>query len=271
MSFDQHRNFSSSTVLVAPTPASSGTTLTVQSGAGAIFPAVPFNAVVVPFNTIPTPSNAEIVRVTNITGDVFTITRAQESSVAQNIAIGYYIADAITAKDITDIETATQNVDAVTLEGKTWEAPGTIGSTTPNSGVFSALRLTSATTAGYVMGSDASGNASWVSPVTGMTYKGTWNASTNTPTLADGVGTTGDTYAVSVGGVQFTRTFVTGGFAIYNGAIWQPVGTSAAIGANPTANIGFTATNGSAATFMRSDAAPALPQSIILSRIFCHC
>lgn len=49
-----------------------------------------------------------------------------------------------------------------------------------------------------------------------------------------------------------------------------PAGTTP-VGANPTANIGFTATNGSAATFMRSDAAPALPQAIILSRIFCHC
>ena len=49
-----------------------------------------------------------------------------------------------------------------------------------------------------------------------------------------------------------------------------PAGTTPT-GANPTANIGFTAVNGSAATFMRSDAAPALPQAIILSRIYCHC
>lgn len=39
-------------------------------------------------------------------------------------------------------------------------------------------------------------------------------------------------------------------------------GTSSAVGANPTASLGLAAVNGSAATFMRSDAAPALNQSI---------
>src|ERR1039458_2046012 len=63
--------------------------------------------------------------------------------------------------------------------------------------------------------------------ISGLAYKGAWNATTNTPTLADGTGTTGDTYAVSVGGTQFTRTFVAGGWAIYNGTIWQPIGAIA--------------------------------------------
>ena len=62
-----------------------------------------------------------------------------------------------------------------------------------------------------------------------MTYKGTWNASTNTPTLADGTGTAGDTYAVTVSGTQFSRTFTAGGWAIYNGSIWEPVGTSVSV------------------------------------------
>jgi hypothetical protein len=35
-----------------------------------------------------------------------------------------------------------------------------------------------------------------------MEYKGAWNASTNTPTLAGGVGNNGDTYRVSVAGTQ---------------------------------------------------------------------
>ena len=34
----------------------------------------------------------------------------------------------------------------------------------------------------------------------GLVYKGTWNASTNTPTLASGTGTTGEFYIVSVAG-----------------------------------------------------------------------
>lgn len=92
-----------------------------------------------------------------------------------------------------------------------------------------AITLTTGANNGYVLKSDASGNATWQSAASGMTYKGAWNASTNTPTLADGVGTTGDMYAVSTGGTQFGRTFVAGGFAIYNGSIWEPVGTSASV------------------------------------------
>ena len=58
-----------------------------------------------------------------------------------------------------------------------------------------------------------------------MTYLGAWNASTNTPTLADGTGDTGDTYRVSVAGTQNlgsgAQTFFVGDFVIYDGAIWQ--------------------------------------------------
>ena len=35
-----------------------------------------------------------------------------------------------------------------------------------------------------------------------LNYKGTWNASSNTPTLADGTGAKGDYYVVSTAGTQ---------------------------------------------------------------------
>ena len=58
-----------------------------------------------------------------------------------------------------------------------------------------------------------------------MEYQGAWNASTNTPTLADGVGNNGDVYRVSVAGTQDLGsgniTFVVADFVIYNGTIWQ--------------------------------------------------
>ena len=104
--FQAHANLAWSTVVTPPSPATSGTTLTVTAGQGALFPVTPFNALVAPANTVPTTLNAEIVTVTNVTGDTLTITRAQESTTAQAIAAGYVIADAITAKTITDIETA---------------------------------------------------------------------------------------------------------------------------------------------------------------------
>jgi hypothetical protein len=58
-----------------------------------------------------------------------------------------------------------------------------------------------------------------------MEYKGTWNASTNTPTLANGTGDTGDVYICNVAGtVDFGAggiTFAVGDYVIYSGTIWQ--------------------------------------------------
>lgn len=55
--------------------------------------------------------------------------------------------------------------------------------------------------------------------------KGNWNATTNTPALADGTGDEGDYYRVTVAGTQDLGsgplTFAIGDAAIYNGAIWE--------------------------------------------------
>ena len=62
----------------------------------------------------------------------------------------------------------------------------------------------------------------------GVSYQGTWNANTNVPTLANGVGTTGYEYAVTTGGTNLGSTFVAGDWVIYNGATWEriPVGAN---------------------------------------------
>lgn len=110
MPFDPHSNLASSLVTIPPSPEASGTTLTVAAGQGALFPnpsPTPFNCTVSPFNTFPTQANSEIVRVTAIVGDTFTIMRAQEGTTAKPIAAGWLIANSITAKTLTDIEAAT--------------------------------------------------------------------------------------------------------------------------------------------------------------------
>ena len=60
-----------------------------------------------------------------------------------------------------------------------------------------------------------------------LNYKGTWNASSNTPTLADGTGAKGDYYVVSTAGTQtfggIQLFFGTGDWIVYNGAVWQRV------------------------------------------------
>lgn len=106
MAFDPHANFGYSTIATAPVPALTGLSLTVAAGEGALFPAVPFNCTVWPSGVSPISTNAEIIRVTAKAGDVFTITRAQESTAAIAIAAGYQISNTITVKVITDLETA---------------------------------------------------------------------------------------------------------------------------------------------------------------------
>lgn len=58
-----------------------------------------------------------------------------------------------------------------------------------------------------------------------MEFQGAWDASSNTPTLADGTGNAGDVYRVSVAGTQDLGsgniTFYVGDFVIYSGSVWQ--------------------------------------------------
>jgi hypothetical protein len=101
---DSHKNFAYSTIATAPTPATSGTTLVVQAGEGALFPTPPFNATIWPVGAQPTKENSEIVRVTAINTDTFTVIRNQEDSGFEPIAVGDQIAATITAKVLFDAE-----------------------------------------------------------------------------------------------------------------------------------------------------------------------
>jgi hypothetical protein len=60
--------------------------------------------------------------------------------------------------------------------------------------------------------------------VTGSSFKGNWNATTNTPTLSDGTGTGGDWYFVQSGASQNLGsgavTWTTGALIIHDGAKW---------------------------------------------------
>lgn len=105
MPFDAHANFAVSAVATAPSPASTGTSLTVTAGDGAGFPTPPFNATVWPPGQIPSHTNAEIVRVTAIATDTLTFVRTQEGTSARLITVGDQIQAPITVKTLTDIET----------------------------------------------------------------------------------------------------------------------------------------------------------------------
>ena len=81
-----------------------------------------------------------------------------------------------------------------------------------------------------VDGSTITINGSGVIAATGagaVVYKGTWNASSNTPTLANGTGTAGWQYAVSVSGTTNfgagAITFTVGDLVLYSGTVWQQI------------------------------------------------
>jgi len=115
MSLDARKNFALSTVATAPSPATSGTSLVLNAGDGANFPAAPFNAVIWPTGANPTRANAEIVRVTAKSTDTLTITRTQESSSARTVIVGDQIMAGLTSKSLSDIEDYLTGVSSPTL------------------------------------------------------------------------------------------------------------------------------------------------------------
>lgn len=107
---------------------SAATEITLESGHGARFPdpaIAAYNVVWFNFAMYPDPSddpNKEIVRVTGKTGDVLTITRAQESTLAtnKNTSGGIYeVRLVLTAKMIADIELAltSDNIFEIDIDG----------------------------------------------------------------------------------------------------------------------------------------------------------
>ena len=71
------------------------------------------------------------------------------------------------------------------------------------------------------------------SSVTGsLVYQGTWDASTNTPTLTSSVGTKGYYYVVSVAGstnLNGITDWQVSDWAVFNGAVWEKVDNSEVI------------------------------------------
>lgn len=69
-------------------------------------------------------------------------------------------------------------------------------------------------------------NLSWGTIASGLSYQGTWNASTNTPTLASGVGTNGHYYIVATAGstnLDGITDWQIGDWLIFNGTNWQKI------------------------------------------------
>ena len=129
--------------------------------------------------------------------------------------------------DITGLGTmSTQNANAVAITG------GTMSGVT----VTGYIPTTDRGIANGVASLDGSGTvpvSQLPAAVLGaLSYQGTWNASTNTPTLTSSTGTKGYYYVVNVAGstnLNGITDWVVGDWAVYNGSVWQKVDNTDAV------------------------------------------
>jgi hypothetical protein len=95
------------------------------------------------------------------------------------------------------------------------------------------IKLTSGAVDGYFLKTDSDGNATWTPISASQVYKGTWNADTNTPTLADSTGVQGHYYRVTTAGTsdlddsrssgKRSISYDVGDDVIHNGTFWERV------------------------------------------------
>tara|TARA_R110002072_G_scaffold96561_1_gene212377 strand:- start:591 stop:2246 length:1656 start_codon:yes stop_codon:yes gene_type:complete len=95
---------------------------------------------------------------------------------------------------------------------------------------------------------------------TGLSFQGTWNAATNSPTLASGTGTQGHYYITNVAGttnLDGITDWAVGDWAVFSGAVWQKLDQSnTVVSVNgqtgvvvlTAANVGAPQTDGTGAT-----------------------
>lgn len=101
-----YKNLAISEVAIAPIPRMTGTMVTLKTGTGVRFPQeTPYQCTVFPRGTYPDPTNAEIVDVENVFGDVFRILRGQGETNPRAILVGDIFAQTITKKMLDEIAT----------------------------------------------------------------------------------------------------------------------------------------------------------------------
>ena len=80
-----------------------------------------------------------------------------------------------------------------------------------------------------------------------LVYKGSWNASTNNPTIVSSVGTNGNYYIISVAGtttIDGISSWAVGDWIVFNGTVWQKIANQSVTSINGfTGTVTLTTTN----------------------------
>ena len=211
---DALKNFAYSLVATPPSPATSGTSLTVTATQGAYFPAAPFDATIWPAGVQPTNANAEIVRVTAVATDTFTITRAQYGTTAQSITAGYQIAQTIDANLLGQLapltgatftgEVSVPDIKVTGLTGATASSSRLVGTTTsgpPSTGTFSAGDIVADQTGTFWVCVSAGTPGTWTNEIPNslVNRSATATAGVGEFTIYGTTGTSGQTITLPVG------------------------------------------------------------------------
>jgi len=143
--------------------------------------------------------------------------------------------------DVTGLGTmSTQNANAVAITGGTMSGV-TVSGYIPTTEKAQPLGVATLDAGGKVPTSQI--------PMQGdLNYQGTWNASTNTPTLVSSTGTKGYYYVVDVAGttnLDGITDWQVGDWAIFNGSVWQKVDNTDAVSSvnGQTGTVVLTTTN----------------------------
>lgn len=94
------KDFAVGLVVTPPSPATTGTTLTLRTGEGATMPTPPFYVTAGPPGELTTLATSEKLLVTAVNGDVLTIVRGQTPTTAKSIAINWIVANALYTEDV---------------------------------------------------------------------------------------------------------------------------------------------------------------------------
>ncbi len=165
-----------------------------------------------------------------------TIADWTQSDLDAQIALGNYppgtlLADIVLPSDwnndhtVTGLGTmATQNANSVAITG------GTMSGVT----ITGYIPTTEKGVANGVATLDSGGKVpvSQIPALGDLNYQGTWNASTNSPTLTSSVGTKGYYYVVNVAGstnLNGITDWQVGDWAVYNGSVWQKIDNTDAV------------------------------------------
>lgn len=102
------------------------TTIVLQSGQGALMPAVPFFATITPAGQLSTAANSEIVSVTAVATDTLTVVRAQKGTTAKSFSASDVLGNGVYVDDIVTTDPWANWTPTLTNSGGSISATATV-------------------------------------------------------------------------------------------------------------------------------------------------